>query len=415
MLEIKEIEKEDNITVWNRLLKEIALKKLEDKTLDDVFKIWDTMGELDFVKNFGWFRIFEQFIVSKNPTLLEKKDKILPYAEKQMGNRATIFKEVLKVLRGDAGKAIPAIAKYGLPPTEKQVIYHMKEIDPMTFLENDWLRYVFQKPIEWKHIDPLVDLSGATILYQKIPHMPGYVEKTFETIISQLKAKSQTAVLLHLSDEFANDDISIYSECVFSKVIRNYWRPGLPSTSIQLPLGYTNGRSNYAYQSPPTFTDRPHLWSFAGSMNRPGRQEAITQLQKTGDFQCFGKETWESPYPQDGPAYIDCLRKTKFVPCFAGSSALESYRLYEALEHGAIPIYVPTKYDEYNEMYGQTPLLGFPSWEKAAQTLPLLAQKPEIMEKHRMACQKWWEEKKKALRETLSDGSLFKKIEYPQS
>lgn len=401
MLEIKEIEKEDNITVWNRLLKEIALKKLEDKTLDDIFKIWDTMGELEFVKNFGWFRIFEQFIVSKNPTLLEKKDLIVPYAEKQTGHRATIFKELLKVLKGDAGQAKPSITKYGLPATEKQVIYHMKEIDPSTFLENDWLRYVFQKPIEWKPIEPSVDLSGKTILYQKIPHMPGYVQTTFATIISQLKAKSQTAVLLHLSDEFANDDISIYSECVFSKVIRNYWRPGLPKTSIQLPLGYTNGRSNYAYQSPPPFEERPHLWSFAGSMNRPGRQEAVTNLQKTGDFQCFGKETWETPYPQDGPAYIDCLRKSKFVPCFAGSSALESYRLYEALEHGAIPIYVPTKYDEYREMYGQTPLLGFPSWEKAAQTLPLLAQKTEVMEKHRMACQKWWEEKKKTLRETL--------------
>jgi hypothetical protein len=400
-LEIKEIQKEDNITVWNRLLKEIALKKLDKKTLDDVFKIWDTMGDVEFLKNFGWFRIFEQFIVSKNPTLLEKREQILSYAEGQTGNRKVIFKEVLKVLQNDVGPAKPAIALYNIPPTNKQVIYHMKEIDPTTFLENDWLSYIFLKPIQWVPIEDTIDLSGKTILYQKIPHMPGHVQTTFRNIIAKLKEKSQTAVLLHLSDEFANDDISIYSECVFSKIIRNYWRPDLPSTSTQLPLGYTNGRSNYAYDSSPTFKDRPYLWSFAGSMNRPGRQDAIANLQTTGNFQCFGKETWESPYPQDGPAYIDCLRKSKFVPCFAGSAALESYRLYEALEHGAIPIYVSTQYDEYKEMYGQTPLLGFPSWEKAAQTLPLLAQKHEVMEKHRKACQTWWEEKKKSLRETL--------------
>ena len=404
MLEIKEIvevQKEDKIIVWNRFLKQIALKQLEAKTIDEIFEIWNAMDDKEFIKYFGWFRIFEQFIVSRNEQLLEKKEQLIAYIEKLKGNRETIFKEVMKVLLEKKGEAKPQVAMYVLPKTETQVIYHMSEIDPNTFLEKDWLTYVFKKPIVWKKIDSHTDLSGATVLYQKIPGHSSFVSTFFQTILSQLVEKSQKIVLLHLSDEFSNDDISIYGSKAVSKVVRNYWRQDLPSTIIQLPLGYTNGRSHYAYPSTPLFKDRTHLWSFAGSLDRPGREEALNCLKKTNEYCCNGKERWETPYPQDGPAYIDTLRKSKFVPCFAGSVALESYRLYEAIEHGAIPIYVPSPRDEYTEMYGKHPFLGFPSWEKAAEMLPLLAAKPEIMEKHRLLCLNWWEEKKKALQLAL--------------
>jgi hypothetical protein len=92
------------------------------------------------------------------------------------------------------------------------------------------------------------------------------------------------------------------------------------------------------------------------------------------------------------------LRDAKFVPCFRGFRALESYRIYEALEHGAIPIYVPGESygsaDELRELYGVHPFLGFPSWVKAAEMLPLLAKQPAVMEKHRQTLAAWWAAKK---------------------
>jgi hypothetical protein len=277
----------------------------------------------------------------------------------------------------------------------------MKEIDT-NILENDWLTFVYKKPVLWKPIEPSTDLSGATIILQKIPGKADYVNGFFQMLVDHLKKNNQTATLLHLSDEFASDDISLYSNPVFTKIVRNYWRPDLPKSVIQLPLGYTNGRSNYAYTSAPSFEKRSTLWSFAGSLDRPGRAEALAILKTTANHVCAGKERWETPYAQDGPVYIETLRNSKFVPCFAGSAALESYRVYEALEHGAIPIYVPTKHDEYKEMYGQSPLLAFSSWEKAAQMLPLLAAKVDVMEKHRQSCVQWWNDKKQSLQTLLT-------------
>jgi hypothetical protein len=108
------------------------------------------------------------------------------------------------------------------------------------------------------------------------------------------------------------------------------------------------------------------------------------------------KENWSAKAKLDGPAYNEMLRKSKFVPCLGGSSALESYRMYEALEHGAIPFYVPYhgKKDEYELLFSQRPMLCFQSWEQAVLVLPQLAQKEEIMEKQRLASQEWWQQQK---------------------
>jgi hypothetical protein len=237
----------------------------------------------------------------------------------------------------------------------------------------------------------------------RIPGKEDYVKTVFQNIASQLESISATMTLLHLSDEYGKDDLSIYESKVFPKIIRNYWRANLPKSIIQLPLGYTNGRSHYGYAETPTFADRKYLWTFTGSLDRPGRVESLFALEKTGNYRIFAKESWDKPYVQDGPQYIEQLRNTKFVPCFAGSSALESYRLYEALEHGAIPFYVATQTDEYKEMYGIVPFLGFPSWDVAAKTLPLLAEKHEVIEKHRKSCLQWWAEKKQSLKDQLKE------------
>jgi hypothetical protein len=122
------------------------------------------------------------------------------------------------------------------------------------------------------------------------------------------------------------------------------------------------------------------------------------------------REKWGEREPKNGPEYNAMLREAKFVPCFRGSKALESYRVYEALEHGAIPFYVPSDspnlsvtQDGYTEVLGKHPILAFPSWEKAAELLPLLAQNPAQMEEHRTALKTWWANKKVDLQKQVND------------
>jgi hypothetical protein len=244
--------------------------------------------------------------------------------------------------------------------------------------------------------------NNAMILHQ-IVHGKEIMNDLLE-ILNRLYQQKKQVTILHISDEFGMDDIHMYNHPAVKKVLRNYWRPDLVSNpKVQfIPLGFANDRAGQS-KSSPSFEERKNIWAFAGSLDRPGRQNALEILRKVGPHEEQTKPTWSSPAKLTASAYVEHLRNAKFVPCFAGSKSIESYRFYEAIEHGAIPIYVPNNCsDEYTELYGKHPFLGFPSWEKVAEMLPLLVNKPKIMEKHREKLREWWSEKKREIRLSLS-------------
>jgi hypothetical protein len=234
----------------------------------------------------------------------------------------------------------------------------------------------------------------------------------FNKVLTQWMLENKKVTFVHMSDEFGADDCSFYNMDVIKKVFRNYYRPDLvkygDKVSI-LPLGYAKerqGMATTAATATPSFAERPNLWSFAGSLDRPKRHEALQALRKATPFVEKTAERWGDPN-LSAKEYMDLLRSTKFVPCFAGSKSAESYRMYEALEHGAIPIYVPGDTtitgckDEWKECLGENPFLGFPSWEKAAELLPLFLKQTDAMEQHRQHCITWWKTKKEALKASL--------------
>ena len=97
------------------------------------------------------------------------------------------------------------------------------------------------------------------------------------------------------------------------------------------------------------------------------------------------------------------INNSKFVPCFKGFSSLESFRLYEALEIGSIPVYVPGESrsgieNEYVRVLGKNPLLAIPNWASAPMILEKVCGSPDIMEKHRQDLISWWNNKKQELK-----------------
>lgn len=393
--------KEDHIKLWNQFLQTVAMKKETDlpTILRALFSQWTTMDVHEFTKHLGWFRIFEQFIMTDNEVLIKQSTLILELMKTQ-SDKALFFTEILKKLNGTRESTKPSVTTYSLPSRDVQTIFHIPHIN-LNVLETDWLTTLYGKPVVWKplmHLEELVQDPNPTILYQNDPSKAQLVNIVYKALSQDIKMSGVKITLLHLSDEFCADDISFYD--AYTKVIRTYVRKDLPSNVTVIPLGYANGRSNRALDTPPSWADRPHLWSFVGSMDRPGRADALSALQKAAPFLCKTKENWSAPNAQEGPDYIDTLRKSKFVPCFAGSSALESYRLYEALEHGAIPFYVTDK-DEYELLFPKRPFLRFDSWEQAAGLLPQLAPKSMIMETQREACADWWSKQKVALAQKM--------------
>jgi hypothetical protein len=296
-----------------------------------------------------------------------------------------------------------------LPEETTTTIFHNYENHPTGLLEIDWLNSIFPKTISWSKMnyDMLTKSSEPILLYNNIPGKEEYVRKSFRDIIQAMEAANTSITLLHLSDEFGLDDLTIYNSKAVKQVIRTYWRTDLPLYGDKvyvIPLGFTNARYN-TKEVLPTFRERQHTWSFAGSMDRPGRQAAISVLRTVEPYKEYAKANWGSPNLVESDEYKQVMENSKFVPCFKGFKSLESFRFYEALESGAIPIYVPSESsmakDEYRELFGHHPFLGFPSWEKAAELLPKLVTQTEVMEKHRLAVREWWVSKKQQIRTKL--------------
>lgn len=390
--------------IWNAFLRAIANSDAVgiNNGIDVVFQAWSSMTQAQIISKLSWFRILEQLLLSKNSV-------IIPYVPKILSNIKNKFPESLNHIWDNVRRAYSnditvsdASVSFitDIPKKQSIVAWHMEEILP-SFLECQWFDAIFPYPLEYKKFNSLQTLLEAEgtplVIYQKISGID--VSGLFKIFAEQFKAHGKQMIVLHLSDEFANDNIDFYTSDGIKAVIRNYWRPNLPSKAYLIPLGYASGRSGQYLGNTPTFSSRKNIFAFSGSMDRIGRREALKTLERLTPHEIVLREKWSDAAPQNGPEYNNSLRNAKFVPCLRGSKALESFRIYEALEHGAIPIYVPSEStdgtsDELKEQFGASPLLGFPSWEAAAELLSNLSQKEEIMEKHRQACMKWWEEKK---------------------
>lgn len=410
--------REDTIQMWNALLKAIALKNSDEikQYLVLVFDTWSSYTIEQLNSNLSYFRVLEQLVIMDESSLKPHRaymlDRIRSFPNKQF---KTIFEKMRKSLEESKLPTTNAIPFFDRPPEKRICAFHMKEIDPTKCYEREWIDAIFPYPLEYKQFKSVQDLSAlntdvCVFVFQKCQTIDAF--KVITIILDMIRSTGKQIVILHLSDEYGTDDISWYNHPSVKAIVRNYWRPELKSFTNKplyvIPLGYANNRSGKGFEHK-SFQDREYVWSFAGSLDREGREAGLAELQSVKPHKQECKRTWSSSNPLNAEEYNIMLETSKFVPCMRGIKALESFRLYEALEHGAIPIYVPSESsqcaDEFTEMYGKHPFLGFPSWAAAAEYLPKLVAQPQIMEKHRSQLSLWWDEKKKELQDKLK--SLF--------
>jgi GR25 family glycosyltransferase involved in LPS biosynthesis len=391
------------IELWNSFLQQVASDPTKiGATIESIFRVWKTMDHAAFMKNYAWFRIFDQLLRQQQPALIPHQKRIAELLQTTFtGETAATVQPLLAHLTGGRQK----------------VIYYVPGVDISCMLEFQWLEELIGTPLTFQPWSAAAASDPNPFFFYYVPRSshdsgPRMIAE-FNKLITQWMLERKAITLIHMSDEFGQDDISFYNLDAIKKVFRNYWRPDLGSYGTKvsvLPLGYAKDRQGVTGATS-SFVDRPHLWSFAGSLDRPKRCEALLSLRKAGPYVEKAAAKWGDPN-LSAEDYKALLQKTKFVPCFPGSKAAESFRMYEALEHGAIPIYVPSDTgiqgckDEWKEVLGQHPFLGFPSWEKAAELLPLFLKQTDAMEQHRQACVTWWREKKAALKASFQDSLL---------
>ena len=220
-----------------------------------------------------------------------------------------------------------------------------------------------------------------------------YIEKYIE-IFTRYNNIDKSFYVIHLSDEYCGDDISWYSMPACKGIVRNYMRNGLDEKKVLvIPLGYVKravkSLTNQITQTP-SLPFRELIWSFRGT-GWQKREEKLKHLEGIGPNSCVFYKDWKDPAQAKREEYVGEVLNSKFIVCPGGMNP-ETFRLYEALELGAIPLYVRQEGDDiyFKYLSNMLPILNVESWEYASKLMGHMINTPELMEKYRDNLLRGW-------------------------
>ena len=105
----------------------------------------------------------------------------------------------------------------------------------------------------------------------------------------------------------------------------------------------------------PKIADRKNKWAFIGTPHKSSRHDLLFQLSDIKpSFSFKTKKFNEKIMGIDEMSEI--LSSTEFIPCPNGFVHPETYRLYEALECGCIPV-VENTYKYYDRLFPGNPFI----------------------------------------------------------
>jgi GR25 family glycosyltransferase involved in LPS biosynthesis len=235
----------------------------------------------------------------------------------------------------------------------KRVYFQEKEIKED--INSEWLTEIFQRDFEW--ISPEDKIApGTTVLLNYIQHTSGNIIKWW------INRNADCKIFIIHGDETSRGEVDMYNHPSVKAVFRNYWRPNCISSKVMhIPLGYLNGKGGNGRVI--VSSQRPLTWSFAGAMDRNNRRAIVDDLNRRyPNNKIHLTPTWGSAQNLGANDYTEILRKTKFVPCLDGFFNTESFRFYEALEAGALPVICLDEKRSYEKILPGAPLLTVKSW-----------------------------------------------------
>lgn len=160
--------------------------------------------------------------------------------------------------------------------------------------------------------------------------LPGAGQKNEVKAINKELSKYKWAVLIVTSDEESQFPVEQINHPNI-KIYVQYPKNPRHDQYGKWPLGYTpHTRDNLK------LVDKDLDWAFSGQITHKRREEMRDQLQKVP----YGWSNYSSGFSEGvtHEEYIVALCRAKVAPAPAGPVSADSFRTYEALEAGAIPI-----------------------------------------------------------------------------
>jgi len=275
-----------------------------------------------------------------------------------------------------------------VPAASKTRFVSFEPCDMSKFYEFAWFKQLFgSMNLEIECLDASRKPNDGSIVILMRPS-PAHIQR-----LESWAAAGVKFYILHMSDEYSKDPTGFYG--LAQGVIRNYYRKDVAEgrTVATVPLGFhwaiPNGEPVIHTPRPPF---REFVWSFVGT-GWAGRKEKLAHLEAVpGDHKLVFMDQWNSPSMLGREETLSILLNSWFVPCPAGNNG-ETFRIYEALEAGAVPIVVQEAgMEDYFTFIGRhLPLMLATSWEHAAQLIYTLKSQPELYEKYRLQLLEAWE------------------------
>ena len=246
--------------------------------------------------------------------------------------------------------------------------YHKKSSD----------KWVFEilKKIEYQTIKTEAELKKEDTLII----VDSSVEEKNELYI-KLNLICSKIFLFHLGDEFGFHDLSsAYNNC-------NYiWRPFSQSKYFNnkkvkcIPLGYKSG---VVFKQK---SNRKYKWAFTGTPHKSSRHDLLFQFSDIKPFFCHKTQKFDVKNISV-EEMNEVLSSTEFIPCPYGFFHPETYRLYEALECGCIPV-VENAYKYYDRLFPNNPFIKIDKWSEAKDIVK--GWKEEQIRRKQKECKIWW-------------------------
>lgn len=212
--------------------------------------------------------------------------------------------------------------------------------------------------------------------YQDAKAINDYIQK-YNKVLFVLAADEENRFDLDL---IKHKDIIIYSMYPTDKYKNvDFW----------LPLGYTP-------HTRPILRDlgrqpRINTWFFSGQVTHDSRFKLVEQLKTLNGGILNETAGFTQGYPKE--KYIEMMSLTKVIPS-PGGAVPESFRFYEALEAGAIP--VAEDYDHHAKILTDLPPIFFDGWDDIKSHIVNRAQNFTSFSNLTFA---WWQMQKRQIRE----------------
>ena len=212
-------------------------------------------------------------------------------------------------------------------------------------------------------------------------------------LYEKLSKKCSSIYLIHLGDEGGTEDTNlIYNYC------KHVWRTfGLPKYFNNdkitcIPIGYKSGPNLQNKE----IIKRKFLWSFMGTIHGASRYDLIHQNENLKPHFINKTLSFASKESLDTEKYYGILHDSIFIMVPHGYLHPESYRLYEALESGCVPI-IENPHNFYNNFLPKNPLIKINLWKESPEIIKKLFNNKNKLKEKSDEINFWWKNYKKNL------------------